>query len=204
MATNTPRFGLGRFDEGENGWDHTDTVNLLDEYSINRGPIADRPTSGDYDDQMYYATDQGLLWRWDSTASDWTTDNFGTDTEPVPGTSYFNELFSNGLTTGDIDANNVNGDAFGLPSGWTLTENNDGEAVFEDSGGNVVLRRDATNGEWVTDTVNANSISTDALEATAELGNPTYPTLADVPTNLPEGTQVYVADENQLYVEDGT
>ena len=160
MATNTPRFDLGRFDAGENGWDHTDTVNLLDEYSINRGPIADRPTSGDYDDQMYYATDQGLLWRWDSTASDWTTDNFGTDTEPVPGTSHFSDLFSNSLTTGDIDAVNVNGDAFGLPSGWTLTENTNGEAVFEDSGGNVVLRRDATNGEWVTDTVNADSIST--------------------------------------------
>jgi len=44
----------------------------------------------------------------------------------------------------------------------------------------------------------------EALEATAELGNPTYPTLADVPTTLREGTQVYVADENQRYVEDGT
>jgi 3D (Asp-Asp-Asp) domain-containing protein len=37
-----------------------------------------------------------------------------------------------------------------------------------------------------------------------ELGNPTYATLDDVPTNLPEGTQVYVEDENNVYVEDGT
>jgi len=57
----------------------------------------------------------------------------------------------------------VSGELFGLPSGWTLTENNDGEAVFEDSGGNVVLRRDATDGEWVTDTVNADSIDVDSL-----------------------------------------
>jgi len=47
-------------------------------------------------------------------------------------------------------------------------------------------------------------ISTDTLEATAELSNPTYPTRTDVPTTLPEGTQVYVSDEKRLYVEDGT
>lgn len=60
------------------------------------------------------------------------------------------------------------------------------------------------------DTVNATtevtspSVTADALDATAELGNPTYPTLSDVPTTLPEGTQVYVEDENAIYVEDGT
>jgi len=52
--------------------------------------------------------------------------------------------------------------------------------------------------------INAGTVNADALEATAELGNPTFPTLADVPTNLPEGTQVYVEDENAIYVEDGT
>jgi len=68
-----------------------------------------------------------------------------------------------------------------------------------------------SNLSWSYDDVNntltislANSISVNTLEATAELSNPMYPTLADVPTTLPEGTQVYVADENQLYVEDGT
>jgi 3D (Asp-Asp-Asp) domain-containing protein len=50
----------------------------------------------------------------------------------------------------------------------------------------------------------SDSISVSTLEATAELGNPTYPTLSDVPTSLPEGTQVYVEDENAIYVEDGT
>jgi 3D (Asp-Asp-Asp) domain-containing protein len=50
----------------------------------------------------------------------------------------------------------------------------------------------------------SNSISVGTLKATNELGNPTYSTLSDVPTNLPEGTQVYVKDENSIYVEDGT
>jgi 3D (Asp-Asp-Asp) domain-containing protein len=53
-------------------------------------------------------------------------------------------------------------------------------------------------------THDGDDLSPATLEATAELGNPTYPTLADVPTTLPEGTQVYVEDENAIYVEDGT
>jgi len=53
----------------------------------------------------------------------------------------------------------ISGDLFGLPSGWTLTENNDGEAVFEDTQGNVALRRDATNNKWVTDEIDASSAS---------------------------------------------
>lgn len=48
------------------------------------------------------------------------------------------------------------------------------------------------------------SATVDTVNATAELGNPTYPTLSDVPTTLPEGTQVYIEDENAIYVEDGT
>jgi 3D (Asp-Asp-Asp) domain-containing protein len=56
-----------------------------------------------------------------------------------------------------------------------------------------------------TDSATVNGTTdTDALEATAELGNPTYATLSDVPTTLTEGTQVYVEDENAIYVEDGT
>lgn len=52
--------------------------------------------------------------------------------------------------------------------------------------------------------VTSPSVQGDTTSATVALGNPTYATLSDVPTNLPEGTQVYVKDENQLYVEDGT
>jgi hypothetical protein len=48
------------------------------------------------------------------------------------------------------------------------------------------------------------AIDAGTVSASDQIGNPTYPTLSDVPTNLPEGTQVYVEAENALYVEDGT
>ena len=51
------------------------------------------------------------------------------------------------------------GESFGLPSGWSITENADGEVVIEDSGANVVFRRDETVGEWVTDSIDAESVS---------------------------------------------
>ena len=50
----------------------------------------------------------------------------------------------------------------------------------------------------------SDSISVNSINATNKIGNPTYTTLSDVPVNLPEGTQVYVKDENSIYVEDGT
>ena len=56
------------------------------------------------------------------------------------------------------------GESFGLPSGWSITENADGEVVIEDSGANVVLRRDETAGEWVTDSIDAESVSTENLD----------------------------------------
>jgi len=52
--------------------------------------------------------------------------------------------------------------------------------------------------------VGADSATVGSLEANTELGNPTYPTLADVPTTLSKGAQVYVQDEDRIYVEDGT
>ena len=71
---------------------------------------------------------------------------------------------SNRTHDGDeLSPESVVSDLFGLPSGWTLTENVDGEAVFEDSGGNVILRRDSTNGEWVTDSIDAESVDVVSL-----------------------------------------
>lgn len=51
---------------------------------------------------------------------------------------------------------------------------------------------------------NNGSLDTDSLSVGSELGNAIYQSLADVPSNLAEGTQVYVLDENSLFVEDGT
>ena len=63
----------------------------------------------------------------------------------------------------------IAGESFGLPSGWSITENAAGEVVIQDSGANVVFRRDETAGEWVTDSIDAESVSveetkTDSLD----------------------------------------
>ncbi|WP_408957575.1 glycosyl hydrolase family 28-related protein [Natrinema sp. 74] len=89
MADRTPRLGLGTFDPGDD-WDHTDTVEAVDEHAIVRGPIAERPASGEYDDELYHATDQGITWRWDADGGDWTYfSGQGSADRPVPGTSHF-------------------------------------------------------------------------------------------------------------------
>jgi hypothetical protein len=78
---------------------------------------------------------------------------------------------------------------------------NDFEFSF-DANGNFIARHTVTGNE-LTFTTDGN-VQADALEASDELGNPTYATLGDVPTTLPEGAQVYVQDEDRIYVEDGT
>jgi len=77
----------------------------------------------------------------------------------------------------------ISGELFDLPSGWTLTENNDGEAVFEDTQGNVVLRRDATNNKWVTDEIDASSATLTNAVAAEQLGLPVYSDDANAPNN---------------------
>jgi hypothetical protein len=47
-------------------------------------------------------------------------------------------------------------------------------------------------------------IEVKSVSADEQLTLPVYPTLGDVPTNLPEGTLVWVADENMVYKETGT
>lgn len=53
-------------------------------------------------------------------------------------------------------------------------------------------------------THDGDDLSPSALEAGTQLTVPVYSTLSDVPTDLPEGTLVWAADENTLYQEDGT
>jgi len=77
----------------------------------------------------------------------------------------------------------ISGELFSLPSGWSLTENNDGEAVFEDTNGNVVLRRDATNNKWVTDEIDASSAVLTNAVAAEQLGLPVYSDDANAPNN---------------------
>ena len=67
------------------------------------------------------------------------------------------------IEAGSVLADEIEGESFGLPSGWALTENAAGEVVIEDSGANVVFRRDETAGEWVTDSIDADSVETEKL-----------------------------------------
>lgn len=87
MADETPRFGLHTFERGDTDWSHTDLVQFVDSHAIDSGSITDRPPVGEYDDELYFATDQGLLWRWDENDADWRgVAGRGTEERPLPGT----------------------------------------------------------------------------------------------------------------------
>lgn len=72
MVRQTPRFDLDTYERGDLDWDHTDTVEALDKHAIARGPLAERPETGVYNDALFYATDQSVLWGWDESAEEWT------------------------------------------------------------------------------------------------------------------------------------
>jgi hypothetical protein len=85
MVTQTPRFNLDKYTQGEEDWSHSDTVDLLDELAVETDVIANRDSSGDYDDELFYATDEKLLYRWDSNTSSWLVEGgIGTDTDKLP------------------------------------------------------------------------------------------------------------------------
>jgi len=115
MVDHTPRLGLGTYEQGES-WDHTDTVEAIDEHAIVRGPIAERPAAGEYDDELYHATDQGITWRWDAASGDWTYfSGRGSDDQPVPGTSYFEAAHLTHARTAEtpvwnVEAHGIEGD----------------------------------------------------------------------------------------------
>ena len=93
-----------------------------------------------------------------------------------------------------------------------FTINTNGKPAFVDpqNGDAEILTYDRSAQTWTLNTLNATtevtspSVTGDTTSATNALELPTYPTLGDVPTTLTEGTLVYVADANEIYVEDGT
>jgi hypothetical protein len=112
MADKTPRLNLDTYAQGDEDWSHNDTVEALDELAIDRGPISSRPTSGDYDDQMYYAVDQRILWRWDAGSSDWNAaGGLGVSSQRLPVTSYLDAVDVSTLAAGDV---NLSGTLTGL------------------------------------------------------------------------------------------
>ena len=115
MGDRTPRLGLGTFEPGEE-WDHTDTVEAVDEYAIVHGPIAERPSAGEYDDELYHASDQGITWRWDGSSDDWVYfAGQGSSDRPVPETSHFEAVHaidarSERSPVWNVEAHGIKGD----------------------------------------------------------------------------------------------
>ena len=104
MADNTNRFGLNTYSQGDTNWDHTDAVQTIDELAIERDTIANRPDSGDYDDELYLATDQQILYRWDADATDWIVEGVGSETDPLPKV-WANEIDANSVVTESASVN---------------------------------------------------------------------------------------------------
>lgn len=73
MVTQTPRLGLDTYSAGEDNWSHTDAVEWLDEHGVDRGPLSERPSTGEYDGEPYLDTDNWELTAWDADASSWET-----------------------------------------------------------------------------------------------------------------------------------
>lgn len=89
MVTTSTRFSLDKYSAGEDGWSHSDLVDHVDEYSVGRDTKANRPASGDYDNQLFLATDEPNLYRWDDGNSQWVqvTSQVDSDTQSGDGTT---------------------------------------------------------------------------------------------------------------------
>jgi len=130
--------------------------------------------------------------------------NWDTDDSPaIVGNTTGSAPSTDALKIAEVDTANDT-----LSERWAVIEE-DGTLSYPDPGAANTALSSLPSGVAVIDRANGvrmvdGTVSATTLEATDSLSNPTYPTLGDVPTNLPEGTQVYVEDENAIYVEDGT
>ena len=85
MSETTDRFNLDTYNQGDENWSHTDTVELLDELAVETDTISNRPVSGSYDDELFFATDQRILYRWDNSEEDWKVQSgLGTESNRLP------------------------------------------------------------------------------------------------------------------------
>jgi len=137
MPTPTERFALDTYDPGES-WDHTDTVQFLDEIAVARDTVANRPTSGTYDGEIFFATDEEIFYQWDATNTQWN------EVLNAPTQAEFDSHSTRHERGGadEIPLNNLD-----LPAGAQIDEDG-GELVIRDSGGSIVLRRDEGAGTW--------------------------------------------------------
>ena len=91
----------------------------------------------------------------------------------------------------------VEGESFGLPSGFSIDENS-GNLAIRDTNGNVVAEWDETNAQWDfanntlnnVDALNSNSVNTGGLTVTDDL---TLTTTGDI---SPPGKEIFEAESN--------
>lgn len=98
MVQQTDYHGLDDYEDGvDESWDHSDLVQHVDRTTAKINPLADRPTSPP-PERLYYATDVRTLFLYDpdhplADADGWVAiGGTGTDTDPVPGTTYLEVL----------------------------------------------------------------------------------------------------------------
>jgi len=184
MPTPTDRFALDTFDPGES-WDHTDTVQFLDEIAVARDTVANRPTSGTYDGEIFFATDEEIFYQWDATGTQWN------EVLNAPTQSEFDSHSTRHESGGadEIPLNNLD-----LPAGAQIDEDG-GDLVVRDSGGSIVLRRDETAGTW--DFVSGDLTGITSLEAgKATVGGDRIGTLD---TNDDTPVMVGTTDDNRTF-----
>ena len=142
MTDKTPRFDLNTYVQGDENWDHTDTVEAVDKLAIDRGPISGRPASGDYDDQMYFATDQRIMWRWDTDATDWkAAGGLGSSSQAIPGTTHVEALEAGSINTeqGFISSFNADAVVHRVSNGNIVATGNEGEIARTSSNAEDVI-----------------------------------------------------------------
>lgn len=99
MPTNTPRLGLSKYAKGETDWTHSDLVQWVEENAVQRDTFANRPASGEYDGELFLATDRRILYQWDATNSQWDpVTGMGTSQNPLPGTVHREAVSTEGET----------------------------------------------------------------------------------------------------------
>jgi len=97
----------------------------------------------------------------------------------------------------------------------TDADRDEADAVIVDLAQNVknilpttVAHRVTTDGSGVTSNERianvGSSIQADSVAVAAALQNPRFQTLADVPNDLPTGTQVFIKSQGELFIEDGS
>jgi len=105
-------------------------------WQLNEGQQQTDQTSGDYDDELYLATDQQILYRWDETATDWIVEGVGSESDPLP------KVWANEIDVNALEADVINT----APTGAVLTLDQD-QTIAADTITSIEWSSEDTKGE---------------------------------------------------------